>query len=246
MKKRWILIAAVFVCFCMSCVLNAKEGTTNAPAGSVELQRLKQGNERFVSDAASRPDYGEARRQGVASGEVRPFAVVLACSDAGASPEMAFDAKLGDLVVVRTTAACVTAGEAAALEHATLAWKLPLLVVMGHSNCRLLREILERQTFSAGLNAQADGALTAVAVTRNDFPGMHDDGLLEEATRANVWESVERLFKFSACLRGLVLLGRLQVVGAFYDTATGRVEWLGRHPDERTVIKLYNTPSDIE
>ena len=230
----------------MSFVVSAKDGTTNAPVGSAELQCLKRGNERFVSDASRRPDYGEARRQGIARGEIRPFAAVLACSDAGVSPEMAFDASLGDLVVVRTTAACATAGEAAALEHATLTWKLPLLVVMGHSNCRLLREILDRQTFSAGLNALADGALAAVAVTRNDFPGMQEGELANESARANVWESVERLFKFSACLRRLVLCGRLQVVGAFYDTATGRVEWLGRHPDERTVIQLYDTPSDIE
>jgi carbonic anhydrase len=64
------------------------------------LERLRQGNARFVSGARHHdPFTNEARRAEPASGQ-QPFAIVLGCSDSRVPAEIVFDQGLGDLLVV--------------------------------------------------------------------------------------------------------------------------------------------------
>jgi carbonic anhydrase len=224
----------------------AGEEMTPGLTGADALQRLQQGNERFAASKPLRPNQDSVRRQEAARGEARPFAAVLTCSDATMPPEIILDAGLGDLVVLRTPAALANAGEAAALDHAIMSLDLPLLVVLGHPDCRLIGDLAGHMTLSPAMSLVADGVLTAVATARNDHPGLPPASLAAEAARANVWQSIERVFKFSAGIRQRAAQGRLLVVGAFYDPKSGLLEWMGRHPEERTVIKLYDTPAEAE
>ena len=65
------------------------------------LQRLRDGNRRFVSNVRQRDSLaGEARRVEVAAGQ-EPFAIVLGCSDSRVPAEIIFDQGLGDLFVIR-------------------------------------------------------------------------------------------------------------------------------------------------
>ena len=65
------------------------------------LQRLKDGNARYVQDDIAPTNFGsQARRDELADGQA-PFAVVLGCSDSRAPAELIFDQGLGDLFVVR-------------------------------------------------------------------------------------------------------------------------------------------------
>jgi carbonic anhydrase len=63
------------------------------------LERLKAGNERYVSGVMKRHDF-ESERKLLAGGQ-NPFAGVLGCADSRIAPEYAFDSGRGDLFVVR-------------------------------------------------------------------------------------------------------------------------------------------------
>ena len=61
------------------------------------LERLREGNRRFVSDVRSHENLtNEARRSALASGQ-EPFAIILGCSDSRVPAEIVFDQGLGDL-----------------------------------------------------------------------------------------------------------------------------------------------------
>lgn len=73
----------------------------------------------------------------------RPPTMVVACSDSRSGPETVFDARPGELFVVRNMAALVPVyapdtgshGASAALEYAVLALDVRAIVVMGHGRC---------------------------------------------------------------------------------------------------------------
>ena len=65
------------------------------------LQRLLEGNRRFVSGVRSlEAIMSQARRHDFLAGQ-KPFAVVLGCSDSRVPVEIVFDQGLGDLFVIR-------------------------------------------------------------------------------------------------------------------------------------------------
>ena len=64
------------------------------------LQRLQQGNDRFLRDQAEGAGRDGARREALAGGQ-HPFAIILGCADSRVTPEIAFDAGLGELFVTR-------------------------------------------------------------------------------------------------------------------------------------------------
>ena len=65
------------------------------------LERLREGNRRFVSEARGGTALiGQTRRMQLAVGQ-EPFAAILGCSDSRVPVEIVFDQGLGDLFVIR-------------------------------------------------------------------------------------------------------------------------------------------------
>ena len=72
--------------------------------------------------------------------------------------------------------------------------------------------------------------------TRADYPDLHGSKLLNKVTEANVWKTIEDLLARSEICRDAVGRGRMQLIGAIYDIKSGRVEWLGPHPNEYELV----------
>src|SRR5207302_5309984 len=98
------------------------------------LQRLKDGNARFVADMPKEADLGSKKRIELAQGQ-RPIAVVLTCADSRAAPEIVFDKGLGVLFVVRVAGNVGGPEVYASIEYAVAELDTPLVVVLGHTRC---------------------------------------------------------------------------------------------------------------
>ncbi|MDH5617576.1 MAG: carbonic anhydrase, partial [Gammaproteobacteria bacterium] len=99
------------------------------------LQRLRDGNRRFVAGASSINDaLSAARRAELVDGQ-NPFAVILACSDSRVPVELVFDQGLGDLFVIRVAGNIVAPSQVGSVEFAAANLGAKLVVVLGHSNC---------------------------------------------------------------------------------------------------------------
>src|ERR1700760_2319013 len=99
------------------------------------LKLLREGNQRFVSEAPSRDTVeSRARRLELAKGQ-EPFATILGCSDSRVPVEIIFDQGLGDLFVIRVAGNIVAPSQIGSVEFAAEQFGPRLVVVLGHTNC---------------------------------------------------------------------------------------------------------------
>jgi carbonic anhydrase len=179
------------------------------------LDRLREGNRRFVAETRSRDAAtGSARRHELAGGQ-EPFAILLGCSDSRVPAEIVFDQGLGDLFVIRVAGNVVASSSAASVRRRATR----LVVVLGHSQCGAVLatvEELQRPTAnqSRGLRSIVDRVRPSVeALLATDL--RHDpQALVREAVRANIRVSANQLRHGSALLEQLIQKNELLVVGA--------------------------------
>lgn len=194
------------------------------------LQRLRDGNARFVAHVRSAETLArQLLRAELALGQ-QPFAVILGCSDSRVPAELVFDQGLGDLFVIRVAGNIVAPSGIGSVEFAVEQFGTPLVVVLGHTLCGAV---------SATLSALLDGASPAsknlnsiVSRIRPALEGWVKPGAVESreqlralAARANVRASVHQLRHGSELLEARVLAGQLSIVGAEYDLETGQVDF---------------------
>lgn len=104
--------------------------TTDTPAPSSVLEQLRAGNERY-STAKKRPVRAPEDTQG-------PIAAVLLCSDIHANPEQVFGVAPGQLYLLQNAGNIVTNEDVEGVLRAREQSDVRLVVVLGHSGCRVL------------------------------------------------------------------------------------------------------------
>jgi len=198
-------------------MLNAKDA----------LDRLKEGNRRFVADEDSGALAHAARRAALLEGQ-EPFAIILGCSDSRVPAEHVFGQGLGDLFVIRVAGNIVAPSQVGSVEFAASRFGTRLVVVMGHTQCGAITATLEDLTGKAGpqsksLNAIVDRVRPSVEPLLK--LGMGADALHRAAVRAHVQTSVDHLRHGSALLERLIQHNGLKVVGSEYSLETGVVDF---------------------
>ena len=98
------------------------------------LERLKEGNKRYTEDKLDRKLQDKSRRGDLTGGQ-EPYAIVLSCADSRVVPELAFDAGLGELFVVRVAGNVANTSSIASIEYAVANIGTPVIVVLGHESC---------------------------------------------------------------------------------------------------------------
>src|SRR5512136_620867 len=106
------------------------------------LQRLKDGNERFLRGEAHLPGLTRETLAELARGQ-HPFATILGCSDSRVPPEWIFDAGLGELFVVRVAGNIFSPEVAGSLQYAGAHLNTCLFVVLGHAGCGAVKAALD-------------------------------------------------------------------------------------------------------
>lgn len=182
------------------------------------LSRLMEGNQRFVTDGSLHPERTKERRLETAELQ-KPFAVILGCSDSRVSPEIIFDQGLGDLFIVRVAGNVVGHIELDSIEYSAIYLNSALVMVLGHENCGAIKAVIDGNT----KDIEAVANLIAPAVERTK--GQADDRL-ENTVKMNVKLVVQQL-KNTPVLSNLIAKKKLNVVGAYYNFHTGKVELLG-------------------
>ena len=174
------------------------------------LDLLKFGNERFVKGTLTpKDDYATLREQ-FSAGQ-HPFAVVLCCSDSRVAPEIIFDQKLGDLFVIRNAGNVIDKHVLGSIEYAVEHLGTSLVVVMGHSGCGAVTATRLGEALPDNIMAIARRIKPSI-----DTSCCIDDNARRHATR------MARLIQRDPIIKHL----NAQVVSAFYDLQSGKVEWL--------------------
>ena len=181
------------------------------------LQRLIKGNRRFAGSRPLHPNQGARRRRLIISGQ-KPFCAVVCCSDSRVPPELIFDCGLGDLFVVRLAGNVVDNMAIGSLEYAVEHLHIPLIVVMGHSSCGAVSAALSGKKFGGFVDEVCRAIRPAIGNAKS--PDVND------VVKINVRMITDRLTKTGPVLSRMVKNDLLEIVPAYYDLKSWKVELL--------------------
>mmetsp|Transcript_67370 Transcript_67370/g.195099 ORF Transcript_67370/g.195099 Transcript_67370/m.195099 type:complete len:316 (+) Transcript_67370:75-1022(+) len=214
------------------------------PAGEA-LQRLVDGNKRFVSGTAETfKDWSPKNLEALAAYGQNPMASIIGCADSRAPVELLFDAQPGDLFVCRNAGNTLSNAEGSlvgSLEFSVNALGVKLVVFLGHTQCGAIKgatakylDSLQRQGDDSPqniLDSLLTGLSPVVAQAELDLGDKATpETIASEAVEVNVFAGIEKLLLYSESIREKVKRGEVQVHGAVFDIATGEVKFLGQHP----------------
>ncbi|BAY09845.1 carbonic anhydrase [Calothrix sp. NIES-2098] len=180
------------------------------------LQKLIEGNQRFVQHQPQYPDQSAARLLEVAQAQ-HPFATILSCADSRVPAEIVFDQGIGDIFDVRIAGNIATPEALGSIEYAVTLLDSPLLMVLGHERCGAVTAAVKKEELLGDISTFVKAIKPAVDKVK-DLPG----DAVDNAVVANVQYQIERL-KRSRLLTERLESGKLKIVGGRYDLDTGKV-----------------------
>jgi carbonic anhydrase len=192
-------------------------------------QRLIEGYRTFADGRLPRE---QDRYRELAELGQSPEVMVIGCCDSRVSPEVIFDARPGELFVVRNVANIVPPyapdghahGVSAALEFGVAALKVKHIVVLGHAHCGGVKAFAEKPApLSPGdfignwMRLMAPAADKAGPQHELSWPDY-----LARLEQANIANSLDNLLTFPR-LRKLIERGQVAIHGAYFGVAAGEL-----------------------
>ena len=194
--------------------------TTLTPDQALAL--LKEGNDKFITDAPYRQVNDRDRRIEIARGQTP-----LPCWSRARTrvpPELLFGRGLGELFIVRNAGNTVDTTALGSIEYAVAELGVPLVVVLGHEKCgavdAAVKVVKENATFPGAIGQMVEPIVPAVLKAQSQ-----SGDLLENAVRENVRRTVNRLRTSETLFQELLRVGKLKIVGARYDLDNGDVDF---------------------
>lgn len=163
------------------------------------------------------------------SGGQHPQALFITCSDSRIVPELITHTEPGDLFVLRNAGNIVPSvdsgvGEAATIEYAIRALKIPDVVVCGHAQCGAMSAVINPDLAQGlplvGRWLEQTGPL--LDRVRSNHPDASDTELLDLLIQENVRAQLANLMLHPA-VREAVDAGKLNLHGWVYSIASGEV-----------------------
>jgi carbonic anhydrase len=189
------------------------------------LNRLKEGNERFVTGRARFPTVQKEVLAELAKGQ-QPHTTILGCSDSRVPPELIFDASFGELFVIRVAGNVLGSAILGTLQYAGSVLQTPLFVVLGHEGCGAVQAAISSRFHGAEQKSRIavllENILPALDQVDESLP---PETLLSSAVEANVRHTVQELLKTEEA-KARAATGGVKLVGAVYELASGRVRFL--------------------
>ncbi len=190
------------------------------------LTRLREGNQRFVKNAMLKRELlnqVEETKAGQA-----PFAAVLGCIDSRVSPELIFDQGVGDTFGCRVAGNIVNEDILGSIEFSCKVAGSKLIVVLGHARCGAVMGACDNVELG---NLTPMLAKVGPAIDATEEPSDPENrnsqnaDFVDAVSRNNVLQSVKMIREKSAILSELESQGVIMIQAAYYEVATGLVEF---------------------
>ncbi len=236
MKRLTMTLAALASFLFLATTLWATTSPQRMFTPEEAMTQLKAGNDRFATGHAIHPNQDRQRRIFTTSKGQHPFATVIACSDSRVPVEILFDQGVGDLFVIKVAGNVMDVDEVGSAEYGVDHLGTPVMLVLGHTHCGAVTAVVQNEEVHGSIPRLVDNIIPAVTKTKNDHPKLAGDELVTAAVVNNVWQAISDLLSHSPATRVRVAAGTLKVAGAIYDIDTGKVTWLGTHPDQKKIM----------
>ena len=182
------------------------------------IEKLVEGNARFVADHLDGKLQDSSRRESLVGGQA-PYAIILSCADSRVVPELAFDAGLGELFVVRVAGNVANSSSIASIEYAVANVGAKLIVVLGHESCGAVGAAMGGGDNGYNLNHLLAHISPAIAASEGNAS-------VNDVVKKNVELTIEELNNRSQIIREATESGDVRILGAYYNFNTGKVDYL--------------------
>lgn len=218
MKKIFIILMMFFianVCFAHSdSNLSAKEA----------LEKLKEGNKRFVELKQKHPDEDKKRRKEMLKGQ-HPFVVILSCSDSRVPPELIFDQGLGDVFEIRNAGNVLDDHVIGSIEYAVMHCGVKLIVIMGHQDCGAIAATLSGISETKYIKSLEDSIQPAVENCEKKGIEINSDNVV----KAHIMQDIDELLTQDSELVKYMKEHNVKIIPAYYHLDTGKVDFLNNN-----------------
>ena len=182
------------------------------------LERLKEGNDRFVADKLDGKLQDSNRRNDLTGGQ-QPYAIILSCADSRVVPELAFDAGLGELFVVRVAGNVANTSSMASIEYAVAHCGSKLIVVLGHQSCGAVTAAVGGGDNGYNLNHLLSHITPSISASA-------DGAAVNDIVKKNAELNAQELVSRSSIIGDAVRSGDVKIVPAYYNLDSGKVDFL--------------------
>jgi carbonic anhydrase len=191
------------------------------PNSEKMLHDLLEGNRRFQNGQSVHPHQDPLQRLKLLKNHQQPQTAIIGCADPQVAPEILFDQGLGDLFVIRIAGNIIDDAVIGSLEYAIEQSGLHLIMVLGHSGCRVVQAALQEETSSGKLLHIVQAIRPAIEDARAS-----NGNLRANAEISNIRHAAQQLKRRSQLLRDRSEKNCLTIVGAIYQQDTGVVHIL--------------------
>ncbi len=209
--------------YAMAAKAKAPPKAENVVSPDAALDRLMQGNSRYIDGVSKRHDFRH-EREALSQGQ-NPFAAVLSCADSRIAPEYCFDTARGDVLVCRIAGNFASDEVVASVKYAVQVLNTPLIMVLGHEACGAVDATIKSVKDGTTLPGHLPSLVAAIKPAVDAVQGQGGD-MLANAIRRNVTLNVEKLKSAGPILGAFVNDKKIRVVGGVYELKSGRVELL--------------------
>ena len=222
--SRRTLLQGALAATAVAAVPRALRAMPNSIPPSAALQRLMDGNARYVQNKIDLKDFTAGRAARAAA--QYPVAAILGCADSRVAPEFIFDQDPGELFVCRVAGNYMNVDILASLEYGVEVLGAPLVMVLGHTNCGAVKAVLQYEKDRKALPGHLQMLLDAVSPGVVEAIRQGPTDQLNHAIEANVRHNAQRLRQANPVIAKAVEEKRVDVVSAVYELATGQVRLL--------------------
>lgn len=221
MRKLLFSLALIFSVFTTANATYAHE-IENISAQEA-LDKLIQGNKRFVKLHQKHPDESAKRRKEMMRGQ-HPFVIILSCSDSRVPPELIFDQGLGDIFEIRNAGNVLNDHVIGSIEYAVMHCGVKLIVIMGHQDCGAINATLSGVSETKYIQALEDSIQPAIEDCISKGIEVNSDNVV----KAHVMQDISELFEKDSELVQYMKKHDVKIVPAYYHLDTGKVDFLNK------------------
>ncbi len=188
------------------------------------FQLLKAGNERFINGLSANRDLLKKVEE-TKDGQ-KPFAAILSCMDSRAPAELLFDQGIGDIFNIRIAGNVVSPYVLGSLEYAVAVAGSKLIMVMGHTGCGAVGGACDDVKMGnlTGLLEEVKACLPQ-ETTESDDRSSKNKAFVNKVALLNVHHSISQMLSQSDIIREHVEQGKILIIPAMYNIATGAVSF---------------------
>lgn len=187
------------------------------------LEQLLAGNQKYIEGKSVDQDIKKRIKKTI-KGQ-HPKAVILSCIDSRVPVELIFNQGIGDIFVGRVAGNIENEDQLGSMEYAAKFAGSKVVMVLGHTSCGAIKGACDGIEVGnlTELLKKMKPAVSAVKGYEKEARNSKNKKFVNEVVEKNVLQTVKDIRRRSTVLADLEKAGKISIVGAVYDIATGKV-----------------------